>query len=263
MSKKLGLALGSGGARGVAHAGLLKALEEQGIKPDCIAGCSMGAVVGGVYSSGVSAEKMYEIVKKLKKRDIIAINPAALSQMSILRSGKINSLLCEHLAVKEIENFPIKFSCVATDLLSGQPYVFDRGDAALAIQASSTIPAVFRPVRFEDKLLVDGGCTCRVPIRTVKDMGADVVIAMDVLTNCSQPVEDVHGILNVVLRVFDIMDAGNTSLRYERDGGLCNLLLQPEMKGMSQYAVKDLDRAFEEGYLLTKKNMGAIKRLLE
>ena len=263
MSKKLGLALGSGGARGVAHVGLLKALEEQGIKPDYISGCSMGAVVGGVYASGVSAEGMHGIVKRLKRRDIVSINPAALTQMSLLRSGKVRELLCEHLAVKNIEDFPIEFSCVATDVLSGKMHVFDRGDAALAIQASSTIPAVFRPVKYEDKLLVDGGCTCRVPFKAVKEMGADIVIAMDVLKNCSQPVDEVHGILNVVLRVFDIMDAQNAALRYERDKDVCDLLLEPEMKGMSQYAVKDLDKAFEEGYLLTKKNMDKIKSLLD
>ena len=263
MSKKLGLALGSGGARGVAHVGLLKALEEQGIKIDYIAGCSMGAVVGGVYASGVSAQKMYEIVKTLKKRDIISINPAILSEKSLLKSSKVRALLCEYLATENIEDFPIEFKCVATDLLSGEMYTFDSGEGALAIQASSTIPAVFAPVKYGDKLFVDGGCTCRVPIKTVKEMGADVVIAMDVLKNCSQPVDEVHGIINVVLRSFDIMDAGNASLRYERDKGLCDMLLQPEMKGISQYAVKDLDRAFEEGYLLTKKNMEAIKSLLE
>ena len=263
MSKKLGLALGAGGARGVAHVGLLLALEEEGIKPDYIAGCSMGAVVGGVYASGVSAERMHEIVKTLKRRDIIGLNPAALTQMSILRSGKIYSLLCEHLALKNIEDFPIKFSCVATDVLSGQMHTFDNGEAALAIQASSTIPAVFSPVKFENMLLVDGGCTCRVPIKTVKEMGADVVIAMDVLKNCSQPVEDIHGILSVVLRVFDIMDAQSTALRYERDRDMCDLLLEPEMKGVSQYIIKDLDKSVEEGYLLAKKNMDKIKNILK
>ena len=263
MSKKLGLALGAGGARGVAHVGLLKALEEEGIKPDFIAGCSMGAVAGGVYASGVTAEKMYEIVKTIKKRDIIGINPAVISQMAILRSSKVNSLLSEHLATKNIEDFPVKFKCVATDVLSGKEYIFDRGDAALAIQASSTIPAVFSPVKTEGKVLVDGGCTCRVPIKIVKDMGADVVIAMDVLTNTSEPLDEVHGILNVILRVFDIMDAQNTAHRYEREGELCDLILKPEMKGMSQYAVKDLDKAFEEGYLLTKNNIDKIKSLLE
>ena len=142
-------------------------------------------------------------------------------------------------------------------------HTFDNGEAALAIQASSTIPAVFSPVKFENMLLVDGGCTCRVPIKTVKEMGADVVIAMDVLKNCSQPVEDIHGILSVVLRVFDIMDAQSTALRYERDRDMCDLLLEPEMKGVSQYIIKDLDKSVEEGYLLAKKNMHKIKNLLK
>ncbi|MDE7440437.1 MAG: patatin-like phospholipase family protein [Clostridia bacterium] len=262
MSKKLGLALGSGGSRGVAHVGLLKALEEEGIKPDFIAGSSMGAVVGGVYASGVSAKRMHEIVLKLRKRDIISINPAALSQMSLLRSGKVRDLLCENLALKNIEDFPVKFKCVATDILSGKEHVFESGDAAFAIQASSTIPAVFRPLKYENELLVDGGCVCRVPIKIVKEMGADVVIAMDVLKNCSERIDDVHGILNMVLRVYDIMDAQNSALRYERDKSMCDMLLQPEMKGMSQYVIKDLDKAFEEGYLLAKKNMPKIKELL-
>ena len=183
--------------------------------------------------------------------------------MSILRSGKVRDLLCEYLAVEKIEDFPTKFSCITTDMLSGKTHVFYEGEAALAIQASSTIPAVFRPVKFEDKLLVDGGCTCRVPIRTVKEMGADVVIAMDVLKNSSEPIDDVHGILGMLLRVFDIMDSQNTAHQYERDKDMCNLLLVPEMKGMSPYLVKDLDKAFEEGYLLTKQNMDRIKSLLE
>ena len=263
MSKKLGLALGSGGARGVAHAGLLKALEEQGIKPDYIAGCSMGAVVGGVYASGVSAEKMFEIIKGLKKRDIISLNPYALLQTSLLKSNKVRSLLYEYLEVKEIERFPVKFCCVATDVLSGKMHTFDSGDAGLAIQASSAIPAIFEPVKYGDKLLVDGGCTCRVPIKSVKEMGADVVIAQDVLLNTSEPIKEVHGFVNILLRVFDIMDARNTALLYERDKHLCDLLLQPGMEGMSQYLIKDLDRAFEEGYLLAKKNMDKIKSLLE
>ena len=93
-------------------------------------------------------------------------------------------------------------------------------------------------------------------------MGADGVIAMDVLKNCSQPVDDVHGILNMILRVYDIMDAQNSAHIYERDKSMCDLLLEPEIKGLSQYAVKDLDKAFEEGYLLAKNYMQKIKGLL-
>ena len=261
MSKTLGLALGSGGSRGVAHVGFLLALEEDGVRPDYISGGSMGADVGGCYAGGMGLEEMRKIVLKLRKRDIIDINPS-ISQMSLLRSKKIRDLLVEHLKVKNIEDFPIPFKCVATNLLTGGLHTFESGDAALAIQASSTIPAVFRPVKTDFGLFVDGGCLCRVPVRTVKEMGADVVVAVDVLKNCSEQVEKLDNILAMVLRVFDVMDAHNTAMLRERDRDICDLLVEPEMKGMSQYVIKDLDRAFEEGYVAGKANVKKIKELL-
>ena len=263
MSKTLGLALGSGGARGVAHVGFIQALEEEGIKPDYIAGCSMGAVVGGCYASGMTTEEMRAIVLRLKKRDIIDISPKPISQMSILRSKKIRDLLVQHLKIKNIEDFPLPFKCVSTDLLSGKLHVFEEGDAALAIQASSSIPAVFRPVKYRDKLLVDGGCLCRVPVEVVKEMNADVVVAVDVLKNSYEPVEKLDNILSMILRMFDVMDAHTTELLRDRDRGICDLWLEPEMKGISQYKMNDLDRAYEEGYALGKANVKKIKELLE
>lgn len=263
MSKTLGLALGSGGARGVAHVGFLLALEEEGIKPDYISGCSMGAVVGGCYASGMTTDEMRDIVLKIKKRDIIDISPKPITQMSLLRSKKVRDLLVEHLKKKNIEDFPVPFKCVATDVLSGKLHVFDSGEAAVAIQASSSIPSVFRPVKHGNMLLVDGGCLCRVPVKTVKEMGADVVVAVDVLKNCSEPVDKLENILTLMLRVFDVMDAHNTEMLKQRDGELCDLWLEPEMKGLSQYLIKDLDRAFEEGYALGKSNAEKIKELLK
>lgn len=263
MSKTLGLALGSGGARGVAHVGFLLALEEEGIKPDYIAGCSMGAVVGGCYASGIDAKTLKKTVLNLKKRDVIAINPVAITQMSLLRSKKVNDLLMKHIKIKNIEEFPIPFKCVATDIYSGEAHIFDSGEAVTAIQASSTIPSVFRPVKLGEKLLVDGGCVCRVPARIVRDMGAEVVVAVDVLSNCSKPVEKVDNVVQLLLRVYDIMDARCTSLTKESDKAAYDLWLEPEMAGMSQYVIKDLDRAFEEGYALGKQNIQKIKELLE
>lgn len=263
MSKKLGLALGSGGARGVAHVGFMLALEEAGIKPDYIAGCSMGAVVGGCYASGMTAKEMKKAVLSLRKRDLIDISPIPISRMAILRSKKIRDLLMSYIKVKNIEDFPIPFRCVATDLYSGKLHVFKDGEAAIAVQASSTVPSVFRPVKFEDKLLVDGGVLMRLPVRVVKDMGADVVVAVDVLKNASQPVTKVDNILNMMLRVFDVMDANQSSLIRQMDGDICDLLLEPEMQGMSQYLMKDLDKAFEEGYALGKDNIEKIKDLIK
>ncbi len=263
MSKTLGLALGSGGARGVAHAGFLHALEEEGIKPDYVAGCSMGAVIGGCYASGMTAEEIRKVVLELRPIDILDISPVVISKMALLRSKKVRDLLIKYLKVKNIEDFPIPFRCVATDLYSGKLHVFKDGDASIAIQASSTIPSVFRPIEFGGELLVDGGCLCRVPVRVVKEMGADVVVAVDVLKNCSEPIDEVHNIVTMLLRVFDVMDSNQTALTRKIEGDMCDLLLEPEMKGMSQYVIKELDRAYNEGYDIGKANIEKIKELID
>lgn len=263
MSKKLGLALGSGGSRGVAHAGFLLALEEEGIKPDYIAGCSMGAVVGGCYASGLSAAEIKQTVLTIKAKDIIDVTPTVISKMSLLRSKKIRDLLVSYIGKKKIEELDIPFRCVATELYSGKLHVFDSGDAALAIQASSTVPTVFRPVQIGDLMFVDGGCLCRVPVKIVKEMGADVVVAVDVLKNASEPVDKVKNIFEMVLRVFDIMDTHMTEHNRKLEEGMCDLLIEPEMKGMSQYVIKDLDKAFDEGYAAGKENLQKIKELLK
>ena len=262
MSKTLGLALGSGGARGVAHIGFLRALEEEGIKPDYIAGCSMGSVVGGCYASGLSALEIKEVILDLRMRDILDLSPAVITKMSFLRSRKMGDLLAEYLGGKNIEDFKIPFRCVATELYSGKLHVFDKGNAVTAIQASSTIPVVFRPVQADNMMFVDGGCLCRVPVNVVKDMGADVVVAVDVLKNAGEPVEKVGNILELVVRVFDIMDTHQTELARDIENGACDLLIEPEMKGMSQYLIKDLDKAYAEGYAAGKANADRIKELL-
>lgn len=262
MSKTFGLALGSGGSRGVAHVGFLRALEEADIRPDFISGCSMGAVIGGCFASGLSAIKIKDVVLGLKMRDILDVSAAVISKLSLLRSKKMCDLLTEYLGDKKIEDFEIPFQCVATEVYSGKLYTFKEGNAAQAIQASSTIPVVFRPVQTEGKMFVDGGCLCRVPVKTVKDMGADVVVAVDVLKNASRPVEKVGNIFDLVLRVFDIMDSNQTNQRRDLEDGICDLLIEPEINGLSQYVIKDLDIAYVEGYKAGKANINKIKKLL-
>ena len=263
MSKTLGLALGSGGSRGVAHAGFLLALEEAEIVPDYIAGCSMGAVIGACFAKGMTATEIKEVILDIKMRDIVDVSVAAISKMSILRSKKMRDLLVEYLGDTNLENMKIPFRCVATDLMSGKLHIFKKGSAVKAVQASSTIPTIFRPVKSGSGLYVDGGCLCRVPVKVVKDMGADVVVAIDALKNAAEPIDNVHNIVSMVLRVFDIMDTHQTNQRRELENGLCDLWLEPEMKGMSQYVIKHLDRAFKAGYKLGKENTQKIKNLLE
>lgn len=263
MSKTLGLALGSGGARGVAHIGILVALEEAGIKPDYITGCSMGSVVGGCYAAGISPTQIRDIVLGLKPRDILDLSIGVVNRMAILRTKKMQDLLLSYLGDVSIEDLKIPFKCVATDLYAGRVHVFDKGSAAQAIQASSTIPGVFRPVEIDNMFLVDGGILCRIPIKLCKDMGADVVVAVDALENTFRPVEKIGNILDLLLRVFDIMDARQTAMRRMIEGNIADVMLKPVLEGTSQYVIKDLEATYAEGYELGKANVQKIKSLLE
>lgn len=261
MSKKLGLALGGGGARGVVHVGFLKALEEEGIKPYCISGTSMGAIVGACYASGMSVDTIRSEMLKLKTSDIIDFG-VPFTRLSLLRSNKLQKLLIKHIGEITFENLEIPFSCTAVDLLNEKLYVFTEGLVAKGVQASAAIPGVFKPIEHEGMLLVDGGVLCRVPVRQAKALGADVVIGIDAIKNTGDPVKELTSIPSVLMRVFDTLD--NINVRAERRAPdyPCDLLLEPELNGISQFAVKNLDKVYEEGYQLGKENIEKIKELI-
>lgn len=263
MSKKIGLALGSGGARGVAHLGVLKALEEEDIRPDFITGCSMGAVVGAGYASGLSIEEMFSVVKKLNALKLVDVTAIPITRLALTRGNKMRRLLLSKLGDRAFTDLKIPFRCVASDLYSGRLVTLSEGNLATAVAASSSMPTVFPPVRMDDKLLIDGGVLCRVPTEQCKEMGADVVIAVDVLDNTKESVTKITNIFSMVMRIFDMMDYNGTELRkqlYRTDN---ELWLVPEMKGISQYAVKNFEQAFAEGYETAKAQMPAIKELIK
>ncbi|MGN0818227.1 MAG: patatin-like phospholipase family protein [Candidatus Coproplasma sp.] len=263
MSKKLGVALGSGGARGAAHIGFLKALEEEGIKPDFISGCSMGSVVGACYSKGMPVDRMAEVALSLKSTDIMDISAAPITKLGLLRGNKIQKLLLNYIGDVTFDNLNIPFACVATDLRSGRQVTLNSGSVASAVRASSAIPTIFRPVELDGMLLCDGGVLCRVPVRQVKEMGADVVVAFDVLANTGESVEKVPNIIMNVLRVFDIMDYNQNQMLRILNKDCYDLWLAPEMKGLNQYNVKDVEQAYTQGYAYSKEHVEEIKALLE
>lgn len=263
MSKKLGVALGSGGARGTAHIGFLKALEEAGIKPDFISGCSMGSVVGACYATGMTVDRMAEVALSLKSTDIMDISAAPVTKLGLLRGNKIQKLLLNYIGDVTFEGLKMPFSCVATDLRSGRAVTLDKGSVAQSVRASSAIPTIFRPVELDGMLLCDGGVLCRVPVKQVKAMGADVVVAFDVLSNTGESVEKVSNIVANVLRVFDVMDYNQNEMLKILDKDCYDLWLAPEMKGLNQYNVKDVEQAYEQGYAYAKQHIGEIKSLLE
>lgn len=262
MSKTLGLALGAGGARGVAHVGFLKALEEEHIRPDFISGSSMGSIVGACYAKGMSADEMRDIMRQLKVNDILDLNILPLTKLGLMKWTKVRRLISSFLENCEFSDLKIPFSCVAVDIISGKLQLFDEGSVIDAILASSSMPTVFRPVEKEGMLLVDGGVLCRVPVKQVKAMGADVVVAVDVLGKCEQ-VDKVPNMISLITRVYDIMDAHRTADERRRSRRVVDLWLEPKMPEVSQYKMKYHDSAYDAGYALGKENAAKIAELLK
>jgi NTE family protein len=179
--KKIGLALSGGGARGFAHIGVLKAFAENGIPIDLVAGTSAGSFVGGALASGLSAEEIIAIGKKISWFGVAGFS---YSPRGLLSNAPMAKFINDNFPVNRFEDLPIPFASVVCDLETGDEIVLkDEGDLAEAIRASCAIPGVFVPViDGKGRALIDGGVVSPMPTRAVQDMGAEIVIAVDLLT---------------------------------------------------------------------------------
>ncbi|MGN0453381.1 MAG: patatin-like phospholipase family protein [Ruminococcus sp.] len=257
--KTLGLVLGAGGSRGVAHIGFLQALLEAGIKPDCIAGTSAGSVVGALYGAGISPQKMFTAVMNLKKNDIL--DPfRSLNGAGLFSTKKILATLRSFLGDKKIKDLNLPFCCVATDLVEGVPKVFDSEcEAALAVTASSCIPGFFEPVVIDGTAYVDGSLLERLPIAQIKEFNPDIIVAVDVFDRENSR-KEYHNIITVLTRTFDIMDQEKTEAKIKELAP--DLLVKPQLAGISQYSFKGMNDAYYEGYASGIASIKEIKRLL-
>ena len=258
--KKLGLALGSGGSRGIAHVGFLQALEDNGIKPSFISGCSMGAVVGACYSGGMTPHTMLKTATLIRKKDLLDVSAFPISSGAILRSEKVNRVFDKLYCGANIEDLDIPFSCIGADIVSGKKVVFDQGSVSMAVRASSAIPLVFRPVEYENMIVADGGILCRLPIDEVKALGADVVVAVDVLGPLRE-MGDIKNIFAYSLRLIDVYDNRITSLLTKNSAA--DLILTPDLGDISQYKVDNVQFSYDRGYKCGAENIEKIKSLLK
>lgn len=175
---KIGLALGSGGSKGLAHIGVIKALLENNIPIDFIAGSSIGAMAGGFYAAGLDVKKMEEIALEANWRRMFSLVDPHLKQ-GLIGGEKVKAFIEGYLNGKKIEDCKIPFVAVATDLKTGEVVILNKGEMAQAIRASISIPLVFKPVEIDGKTLADGGLSAPVPVEIVRAMGADIVIAVN------------------------------------------------------------------------------------
>lgn len=257
--KKLGFALGSGGARGVAHIGFLQAMEENGIKPDCISGCSMGSVVGAAYAAGMTPEDMFRAVKNLNLIDLmdITIKPGGL-----LDTRKMRKVLVKYLGDIDFDQLKIPYSCVAVDMVSQEVVEFKEGNVVDAVIASSSIPSVFKPTERDGMRLVDGGILERVPVRQVKQLGASKIVAVDVMGN-KQCQAKMPGVIGMLTDVVELMDNHRTRRRREENKRIIDVWAEPDLGDMSSYTFRHTTFAYNQGYACGLAHVEEIKKLLE
>lgn len=176
---KIGLALGSGGARGLAHIGVIKVLEENNIPIDFIAGSSIGSMVGGFYAAGLSVKEIEKIALSTNWRTVFSTLFEPSFKKGLIGGEKAKSFIESHINGKDFESCKIPFVTVATDLKTGEVVILDSGKMTPAIRASISIPLLFKPVEINGRILADGGLSAPVPVEIARNMGADIVIAVN------------------------------------------------------------------------------------
>ena len=252
---KIGLALGGGAARGFAHVGVIAVLEEAGLKPQIVVGTSAGSLVAALYASGKTSAQLQQTALNMEE---VAITDWMLPLVGrgMFRGEALARYVNELLANRLIENMAIPLGIVATDLNNGNAVLFQRGDTGTAVRASSAVPAVFVPVKINGREYVDGGLVSPVPVRFARQMGADVVVAVDI----SNPPEanTADGTLQILLQTFAIM--GKSINQYELAGA--DVLVKPSLVGLKSADFSARQRAIDAGRAAMLSALPALKAKL-
>lgn len=253
---KLGLALGGGAARGFAHVGVIAVLEEAGLRPQLVVGTSAGSLVAAMYASGKSSAQLQQTALNLEE---VAITDWMLPLVGrgMFRGDALARYVNDLVAGRLIENMAMPLGIVATDLHSGQAVLFQRGDTGTAVRASSAVPAVFVPVKIGTREYVDGGLVAPVPVKFARQMGADVVLAVDI----SAPPEGnaADGTLQILLQTFAIM--GKTINQYELQGA--DVVVRPSPQGLKSADFSARQRAINAGRTAMLAALPALRARLE
>ena len=252
---KLGLALGGGAARGFAHVGVIAVLEEAGLRPQLVVGTSAGSLVAALYASGKTSAQLQQTALNMEE---VAITDWMLPIIGrgMFRGDALARYVNELVAGRLMENMAMPLGIVATDLGSGNAVLFQKGDTGTAVRASSAVPAVFVPVKISGREYVDGGLVSPVPVRFARQMGADVVIAVDI----SNPPEanTADGTLQILLQTFAIM--GKSINQYELAGA--DVVVRPSLAGLKSADFTSRQRAIDAGRAAMLAALPALKAKL-
>jgi NTE family protein len=254
---RIGLALSGGAARGIAHVGVLRALEENQIPIDAIAGASAGALIGGAYASGLTIAELEAMARNFRWRHTSRLS---FSRLGLQSNAPMEKFLRAHLPVTRFEDLKIPFAAVAMDLRKGTPVVFrDEGDLPFAIRASACIPAIYTPIREPGgRWLVDGGLVANLPIGYARELGADIVIGVDVNLGGVDFFGDPRTALGVLAHVFVAVERiVSNQQRADAD-----LLITPKVGHIRWDQTRRADELVQAGYDAAIASMNEIKALI-
>jgi NTE family protein len=257
---KVGVALGGGGARGLAHIGVLKAFEESDVPVDAMTGTSVGALIGALYAAGVSTAKMEQMSQEIGWSSLTNYSRYSLFRLIVteqkLSSQNMELYLQQHIGNRQFDELKIPFACVATDFQTGERVVFREGSVALAARASSTIPGLFEPVVFRHRFLVDGGLVSNIPTDLLTLMGADIIVGVDVTADFtgSQP-KNMLAILNQAIYIQSERMAREELARAQ-------VVIRPKMGDISATDLSRSDECIDAGILAGRRAIPQVKRLI-
>lgn len=251
---KLGLALGSGSARGIAHVGVLKALIENEIRVDYIAGTSAGAIVALLYAAGFNVDRLLVAVEQLSFSKLTKLT---LSKQGLSSSASIEKLVLDLTGDITFEELKIPCKVITTDLVTGDAIVIDSGPIAFAARASAGFVGVFSPIESEDGLLVDGGVSMPIPVAPLEQMGADVIVAVDVNPYIDKEDRPTN-IISIISRTIDVLIKKASEAALER----ADIVIEPICHGCSSLAIKDAKVLIKMGEAATLQAIPAIREKL-
>ncbi len=259
---KIGLALGAGGARGLAHIGVLKVLEKEGLIPDYVAGSSMGSLIGAYYCLGFDLEELEKEVKTFSRaRAVSRLMDLNNPRKSLIKGKKVERYIDNLLKGSTFKDLERPFRVVATDLGSGEEVILEKGSLTKSLMASISVPGIFPPVRRYNKNLVDGGVANFTPVDVVADMGADFIIGVDlIIRRRHQPRSP--GMFSSLIQSYEIIRKKGSKVKV-KDGTKDTVLIKPEIKGaIDSFRFSDINRFIMEGERAAKRNLPVMRRKL-
>jgi NTE family protein len=252
----IGLVLGGGAARGFAHIGVIQGLEEAGIRPDLVVGTSAGSVVAALYASGKSGGELQKVAQSMDEASLSDWR-FPFFKPGVLKGEALARFISAQVSGRQIQELPLRLGVVATDLHSGRGVLFERGDTATAVRASSAIPAVFQPVLIAGREYVDGGLVAPVPVQFARQMGAQVVIAVDI-----SDTPQGNGALDtfqILMQTFSIM--GNRINVFElRDA---DVVVRPPLSGLSSTSFSSRGEAVVAGRHAMKTEIEKLRSVIQ